>query len=144
MSELKNKRFCVKICAGPNAGGNPCIYLNKDFPFQLFMKWQWLFRYRAALYQVQNPKHHVDLTTSSYDFVPPVEMQIKSLTNKIAARKRIITQWQTKVKSLEAEWNQLFPIEEQEFHIKSLAKIEKALNEYHQLVHELNNLSTQS
>lgn len=141
MNDLENKRFSVKICAGPNAGGNPCIYLSKDFPFQLFMKWQWLFRYRAALYQVQNPKHYVDVTTTKYDFIPPVEMQIKNLTNKITSRKGIITQWQNKVQKWESEWNELFPITDQEFHKKANAKIETAIKEYQQLVQQLNELN---
>ena len=144
MSNLEYKRFYVKICAGPGSGGNPCIYHNMDFTFDLFMKYQWLFRYKAALYQVQNPKHHVHLSTGSYDYVPPTEMLIKSLNNKIISRKSIITQWQNKVKAWEAEWNQLFPITEQEFYIKAKLKIEKAILEYHQMIHQLNQLTPEA
>ena len=36
---VSEKRFYVKIDAGPDAGGNPCVYHNKDFPFEIFMKW---------------------------------------------------------------------------------------------------------
>lgn len=91
IEDLTLKRFYVKICAGPHAGGNPCIYASRDFPFDLFMKWKWYFDYRAALYKVQNPRHYVDMLTGKYDYVPPFDVSVKTLKNKISGVKAMIT-----------------------------------------------------
>ena len=90
MTDLSLKRFYFKICAGPNAGGNPCVYINKGFEFNTFTKWRWYFHYRAALYKVQHPRHHVDIITGSVDYVPPHDQQVKRLRDKIVGKKSIM------------------------------------------------------
>lgn len=122
---LTYKRFYFKIDAGPGKGGNPCVYHNKDFPFELFMKWRWYFDYRAALYKVQHPRHTVDVFWGSYDFVPPAEQQIKDLKNKIISQKRKITEYKNKIKSWEKSWNKLFSIQDEDFYKKATEKIKR-------------------
>ena len=142
-TSLENKRFFVKIQAGPGSGGNPCIYFNKDFVFKNFMKWKWYFDYRAALYKVQNPKHTVHLSTGSYDFTPPIEHQIKNLLNKIIAAKAKITKWQRVVKNYEDSWNQLFPYTDEPDYIKCKKKISDAIIAYNIMVIDLSELEKQ-
>lgn len=122
--DLDFRKFCVKILAGPAAGGNPCIYLNKGFNFNQFNKWMWFFRYKAALYQVQNPRHYVELFTTSYEYVPPKDELIKRLTNKITGCKREITKWNNVLRLAKERWDELFPIEEEEAWKKVVKKLE--------------------
>lgn len=137
MTDLDLKRFYVKICAGPAAGGNPCIYHNTGFTFNQFMKWQWYFNYRAALYKIQHPRHYVDISTGSYDYVPPKEEQIKRLKDKITAKKATITKYENLVRLAKKTWDQLFPLEEEPSYKRAVAKIEKAKQELSQLQTEL-------
>ncbi|MEO6836801.1 MAG: hypothetical protein ABI185_00330 [Ginsengibacter sp.] len=133
---VSQKRFYVKIDAGPSAGGNPCVYHNKDFPFELFMKWKWYFDYRAAFYKVQHPKHRVDVMTGSYDYVPAPEVAIRNLKNKIIAKKRVISKYRNKIQMARNEWNELFPIDEYPLYTKAMEKINRTQT-------ELNNLMAQ-
>ena len=131
---VSEKRFYVKIDAGPCAGGNPCVYHNKDFPFELFMKWEWYFDYREALYKVQHPKHRVDLMTGSYDYVPAREVAVLNLKNKIVAKKRVISKYRNKIQMAKNEWNELFPIEEYPIYKKAMEKINRTQTELNYLI----------
>lgn len=87
-----NKRFDISIWIGKYAGvSGKVIYSSKGFTFKNFVKWQWYFRYRAALFQIENPKLCVSIQQSSYEYVEPIDKDIQSIRNKIAARKRMIT-----------------------------------------------------
>lgn len=98
MSTL-NKRFNISIWMGKFAGpSGKVVYSNNGFEFKNFVKWQWYFRYRAALFQVANPKMCVTIDQSSYEYVEPIEQDIKVLKNKIAARKRTITKVKNAIK----------------------------------------------
>lgn len=119
---LENKRFFVKIEAGKAHGGNPCIYINKGFRFSQFMKWKWYFDYRAALYKVQHPRHHVQYMTGSYYVVPEKQELLKRVTDKITAAKRMITKYDNALSQAISTWDRLFPIEEEAFYRKGIAK----------------------
>ena len=133
---VSENRFYVKIDAGPQAGGNPCVYHNKDFPFELFMKWKWYFDYRAALYKVQHPKHHVDLMTGSYAYLPPAEEVVRNMKNKIIGKKRVISKYRNKIQMAKNEWSELFPIEDYPLYQKAIAKIERTQKEMDNLITE--------
>ena len=122
---VSEKRFWVKICAGRPAGGNPCIYHRTGLPFETFMKFQWLFKYRAALYQVKNPRHHVSYETGSYDYVAPKDEVLKTLKNKIIAKKRLITQWENSIALGKQTWCELFPIEDDADFKRAMEKVNK-------------------
>ena len=57
----------VKIRAAEKQGDcdNKIVLTWKQLPFELRMKYDWYFKYRAALLQVQNPKWYVVLTFGS-------------------------------------------------------------------------------
>jgi hypothetical protein len=135
---VSQKRFYVKIDAGPCAGGNPCVYHNKDFPFEIFMKWKWYFDYRAALYKIQHPKHRVDLMTGSYDYLPPAETAIRNMQNKITAKKRVISKYRNKIQMAKNEWDELFPIEEYPLYKKAMEKIKRTQTELDNLIAQIN------
>jgi hypothetical protein len=135
---VSEKRFYVKIDAGPQAGGNPCVYLNKDFPFEPFMKWKWYFDYRAALYKVQHPKYRVDLMTGSYNYVLAPEVAFLTLKNKIIAKKRVISKYRNQIQMAKNEWNELFPIEEYPLYKKARAKINRTQTELDNLMAQNN------
>jgi len=123
---VSEKRFFVKICAGPKAGGNPVIYHKTAMRFELFIKWKWYFDYRAALYKVQNPRHYVELISGGYDYIPPKDRALKSLKNRIAAKKAAITKYDRLLKLAEVEGSrELFPIQESLLYQRAVDKIEK-------------------
>lgn len=130
---LAEKRFFVKIEAGPQAGGNPCVYFNRDFPFETFMKWKWYFDYRAAMHKVKNPRHRVDLLTGSYNYVAPFESQVRTLKNKITGKKRIISKFENQIRLVKNNWNELFPIDDLPDYQKAIAKIDKTKKELYNL-----------
>jgi hypothetical protein len=94
--------------------------------FQQRTKWDWYFKYRAALLQVQNPKLQVECNLGSY----PAEGKklIETLKDKLSSKKRKHTEWSNKLKAFKFSWNELFPIEEDERYKNALAKIDR-LNE---------------
>ena len=128
IDKLDLKRYCVRISAGPKAGGTPCIYLKKGFSFNQFMKWKWYFEYRAALYKVQNPRHYVEYQWSSYNYVPEREELIKRCKNKIIHAKGKITQCENSLRLAKQHWNELFPIEDEDE--KDWKRVVKKLEEY--------------
>lgn len=128
------KRFWVNIWAGPNRGNWKNIYHRIDLPFEVICKWKWYFEYRAALYKVNNPKHVVELTTGSYDFVPTIDQEKKRLRDKIAGKKATITKYENLLKKAIETWNQLFPIEEDPLYKKCVLKIEKLKCELKEII----------
>lgn len=133
MASVNEKRFFVKIEAGPKAGGNPCTYHNNGFPFPVFTKWKWYFEYRAALLKVNNPRHTVTLLTGSYDYIPPRDVVMKELKNKLAGKKRTISKYTNLLALAEKHWDKLFPISEDVLYIKAADKINRLKKELEQL-----------
>ena len=136
---VNDKRYFVKIEAGPNAGGNPCIYLNKDFTYECFNKWQWFFQYKAALYKVRNPRHYVQFYKGSIDYVPTAAMELKKRKDKIASKKGMVTKFEKLLQMAKADWNSLFPIEDDKDWIRAVAKTDRIKMELAQLLLEENN-----
>lgn len=139
MKTVHDKRFGAKVLLHRHSfiASDPtlCHYWN-GFPFSVFMRWQWFFRYRAALVQIEHPRKYVELVTWNYDYVPEAEELKQRLKNKIKSKKGKITQYKNSLKKAEKEWNQLFPIEEYILYQKAVAKIDR-------LERELNNLQRQ-
>lgn len=141
MIKITEKRFCIKIIAGSKPGGNECVYFNKDFTFEQLCKWKWFFNYRAALIQVGSPKWKVDLTTSSYDYLPPIDELTITLRNKIVAKKRKITEVKNKIHFLKTNWDELFSYEEYPNYIKAMDKLKRIEDELLFLNAEFNKIN---
>ncbi|MDR2207152.1 MAG: hypothetical protein LBE36_13470 [Flavobacteriaceae bacterium] len=124
-----NKKYYVKICAGKQRALKELMYFKDDMKFDLFMKWQWYFKYREALIRVAHPRWYVDIDMGSYDYVPKIEEEITRLKNKIKAAKSKITEWSNKLSEVENNWDKLFAITEDERYHNTINKInEKRFN----------------
>lgn len=99
------------------------MHFWKDLPFKTYMKFQWYFQYRAALIKVQNPKLFVEICPFQYDYVPSKVQQLKRLQDKLKSAKAKRTEWANKVERYKAEWNRLFPVEEDPIYQAAMIKI---------------------
>lgn len=113
-----------------------CHYHNPHYPIIEFikwdkltwavrMKWNWYFRYRAALLQVAYPKKYVELTWGNYPALSDAEKEKIDLQNKIQGKKATITKYKNKLQEYEKNWNSLFPIEGDLPYIAAIEKIKK-------------------
>jgi hypothetical protein len=132
-----DKRWWVKIRGGQYQGLAQNIYYNRDLPFEVFSKYQWYFKYRAALYRVSHPKHYCEIESGSYDYIPTAEQEAKRLKDKIAGKKATITKYENKLRAFERNWNSLFPYTDYEPYQVAVAKIEKLKIELTQLINGL-------
>lgn len=132
---LMEKCWGVKIILHHSTGYSAiqeCIYYNKGFRFKTFMRWQWYFRYRAALFQVQNPKYYAELVTFDYEQKPTDVEIVKRRKDVIAARRRNLTIYQNRLSDYEKAYTGLFPIADDPKHQKARRTVdnyEKKLNE---------------
>lgn len=112
MDEMQDKRFFVKIKAGPAPGGNPTAYFNYGFTYANFNKWQWFFKYRAALIQVNHPRWTVHYTTGFEVYKPTQEALAKRNRDKYRAVTSQITAIRNRMAHGKRNWVELFPIED--------------------------------
>ena len=95
-----------------------------DMPFDIYHRWMWYFRYRAALYQVQEPKAYI---TTMYgvqkDNIKKTTAD-KFLQNKIVKAKANISRFENKLTRFRNSYSELFPIEEHETFIKLNIRID--------------------
>lgn len=88
-------------------------------------KWDWYFKYRAALFQIAYPKAYVELLWGNKPKYSEEEIRNIDLKNSIAGKKRMITKISNAINETKAEWNELFPIEEYPLYKKAMAKLER-------------------
>lgn len=91
--------------------------------FELRTKYDWFFKYRAALLQVKYPRAEVQCTWGN----SPAEGKTLEYIQKtkIAAKRAQITKITNKMNQAKQEWNQLFPIEDEEGWKKAKLKLAK-------------------
>ena len=106
-------------------------------PFFVRIKYDWYFRYRAALLQVQNPKLEVVVFWGNEPAVGKPLSDI--LRNKIIRKKGKITEYENKLRLAAKHWNSLFPIEEDDTYIKYCQKLERLKAELTEIQQELKN-----
>jgi len=103
----------------------------EGYTLQQVIRWQWYFRYRGALYQIQYPKAKITINTMKYDAEGPKLQQ--ALRNRWIAKKRKITEWTNRIARAEATYNELFPIEEHKVYQKAVAKLKRLKEEFVEL-----------
>ena len=136
-NDLDLKRFGCKIFGGECNGGGKVVYYNTGFTFQQYFKWRWYFKYREALYKVQNPKHYTEFHQFDYEYVPSkVENQIR-LNNKIKGKKAAITKLENAMENEKKHWDKLFPLEDEPMWKKATEKLNKLKFELQTLTIEL-------
>lgn len=110
--------------------------------FELRMKYDWYFKYRAALCQVKYPKYDVELRWGNEPATPKRMNYV--IKNKITAKKRVITEIENKLRKAESSWVEIFPIDEHPHYIKAKGKLArlkmelKAMEEEQMIIHRQN------
>lgn len=100
------------------------------------LKYDWYFKYRAALFQVKYPKNKVDVSWGNIPLLTKEEEENIRLKNTIRAKKAKITELKNKLQLARDNWNLLFPIEEDVLYIKCVAKIKEKENELQFLINK--------
>ncbi|KKP51035.1 MAG: hypothetical protein UR43_C0028G0006 [candidate division TM6 bacterium GW2011_GWF2_33_332] len=115
----------VRILVSDTLGSAEITRLYWEVPWTLRLKYNWYFKYRAALLQVQNPKKYVEMTWGNFSKLSPKEKKLHDLKNKIIAKKRKITEFTNKFNYVKQQWNELFPIEDDPQYNNVIAKLER-------------------
>ena len=89
-----------------------CVYFRNEMKVDFFQRWKWFFEYRAALLRVKYPKAFIEYTHSPYEYVLPEEKYREKVKNQYLSDKCQLTKFQNKLNYVLANWNELFPIEE--------------------------------
>lgn len=115
--------FVIKVYES-NANRTAIVVLKwTNLRFELRVKYDWYFKYRAALLQVKYPKYIVDV---SWGNEPAQGRSLEQIhAARIKSKKAKITEYTNKLNKITSTWNELFPIEEEENYKKAVAKIER-------------------
>lgn len=118
----------------------------EQLPFAVRVKWDWYFKYRAALLQVKYPKAEVVLLWGHQTGVGVAAHQ-----RVIAAKKAQITKTEKEAAKLcesmqlaAKNWVQLFPIEEHTQYRQARTALAKLNSKLLRLKEELNHLQSKS
>lgn len=128
MDTTYTKVFWVKIIVKTDQGPNGDVIQKlywKDLPYQTRLKFDWYFKYRAALAQVQNPKAFVDFAHGSEQ--GSVELARIQKRNQLISARAQVTKIQNALDKFVQNWNSLFPIEEDADYKKALGKLSEYL-----------------
>lgn len=114
--------------------------------WELRLKYNWYFKYRAALLQVKYPKYIVE---TFWGNEPAQGKTLEHIINaKIISKKATITKGKNKLENYKQEferyksqYSRLFPIEHEQEYKKYVASIDFAVKKINRLQAELNNLT---
>lgn len=113
--------FVIKVY--DKIGGNLIEFLKWDnLKWELRCKYDWYFKYRAALAQVKYPKYEVAISWGNEPATGRTLQEIK--VAKIRSKKAKVTEFQNKLAKYKGNWDSLFPIDQDVSYINALAKIE--------------------
>ena len=91
--------------------------------WELRLKYDWYFKYRAALLQVKYPKFEVQ---TYWGNEPATGKTLEAIRqDKIRAKKSKITQYKNKLELAKATWSSLFPIEDDIDYQRAVEKIKR-------------------
>lgn len=102
--------------------------------FDLRMKYDWYFKYRAALVQVKYPKFQVDVFWGNEPAQGKTLEQIQQ--GRIRAKKGKVNEIKNKLEKARLNWCSLFPIEDDPTYQRAIEKlrvVEKELTELNQI-----------
>lgn len=102
--------------------------------FDLRMKYDWYFKYRAALLQVKYPKFQVDVFWGNEPAQGKTLEQIQQ--GRIRAKKGKVNEIKNKLEKARLNWCSLFPIEDDPTYQRAIEKlrvVEKELTELNQI-----------
>ena len=91
--------------------------------WKLRLKYDWYFKYRAALLQVKYPKFEVQ---TYWGNEPATGKTLEEIRNaKIRAKKSKITEYKNKLEKATTTWSSLFPIEDDIDYQRAVEKINR-------------------
>lgn len=134
------KKQWVKIRMGTSQAIAETVYYKNDMEFEFYFRWRWYFKYLAAKYQVENPKHFVEFSTGAYDYIPDLAQRAKRLKDKITAKKAKITKVDKAWKEFKESYNSLFPLEEHPKYLPTINAINKLKSELDNMEEEYSTL----
>ena len=91
--------------------------------WELRLKYDWYFKYRAALLQVKYPKFEVQTYWGNEPATGKTLEEIRQ--SKIRAKKSKITEYKNKLKKAELNWSSLFPFEDDVDYKRAVEKINR-------------------
>lgn len=114
-------------------GGELVEFLKwSDLRFELRMKYDWYFKYRAALLQVKYPKYEVNTLWGQENASERTSLQI--MDARIRSKKSKICEHKNKLEKARSLWRTyIFPIEEDPLYQKAVEKIARLENELTEL-----------
>lgn len=107
-------------------------------PWNTRLKFDWYFKYRAALLQVKYPRFDVEITWGNVPSEGKSRAQL--LENHISSKKGQLTKKENLLKAFINSWDSLFPYQEEVLYQKAVAKIETLRFELKELEIELSQL----
>lgn len=130
----------VKIVVFKKGYGSEVIktIIWDGLPFPLRTKWDWYFKYRAALEQVNNPRSHVHFTWGNTPAEgKPLTQQLK---DRLTSRKALVTKTENAIRKYENANQKLLIWEKEtdEMYQKALEKLSNYRDEMHEAEQELN------
>lgn len=112
----QNYRFWVVLEAhkkGFHASDPERLMKWEGLTFQQRMRWEWYYRYRAALLQVEHPRWLIELRHGRVEVtMTEAEKAAQRLENKIRKAKADLTQATNRIERYKAEYRGMFAIEE--------------------------------
>lgn len=132
MQTINEKKYGVRITLYEGKGMGPdskLLYYRTDLSFDTYMKYQWYFRYRTALFQVAYKDRYVRLENFSFEYIPTHVQLLKKAKDRWIGKKATLTKYKNRLRKAEEKWNGLFPIHEDIRYLNTLAKINSYENE---------------
>jgi len=91
--------------------------------WELRIKYDWYYRYRAALLQVKYPKFEVNTIWGNEPATGKTLQEIRQ--SKIRARKAKITEYKNKLEKFKKSWVSIFPFEDDQYYQRAVHKISR-------------------
>jgi len=91
--------------------------------WDLRLKYNWYFRYRAALLQVKYPRFEVQVYWGNEPATGKTLEEIRQ--SKLKAKKAKITGYKNKLEKAKANWSSIFPIEDDVDYQRAVDKISR-------------------
>lgn len=140
---VANRLFWVMIIIrdGKYPNDNVKQYFKWVLPWHVRNKWDWYFKYRAALAQVENPKFLVQFTWGSQE--PDTRTRIDFIKKDITTKKRMISKLSNELERYKKHLieNSIFGLDDDDGRIpKANAKIKQYKDSLEELLQELTQL----
>lgn len=120
----------VTITVKDRPGGEVIEFLTwSGLKWELRLRYDWYFRYRAALAQVKHPKFEVEFRWGHEPATGKTLVEIQKA--KTSAKRGLLSKYENLLMKAEQNWDQLFPIQEDEIYKRAAAKVERLKKELH-------------